>query len=277
VAGVTATAAFEVEDLDGRQHFGALQPGASGSLAVVSVIYGSREIELARVVKIQRVGATFWKRLDGSFDVGASYTSSSELLKLDLTAIVVMTRRGHQDSIDGESTMTRQPEVEDTRRNNLTFGYVRRFSSRWLAFGQAAVEQNRELGFDLRGSVTGGGGRYLLQGRKQEMLAALGLRVNREKPLEGETETHLEAAAALTYDRFSWDFPNVDIYASLAGFAGLDDWGRVRVEVDVRIRRELLSDFSVSLRVYESYDSRPPTEGADRNDYGVGFGLGWTF
>jgi hypothetical protein len=35
VAGVTAAATFEVEDLDGRQYFGALQPGAAGTLAVV--------------------------------------------------------------------------------------------------------------------------------------------------------------------------------------------------------------------------------------------------
>jgi hypothetical protein len=277
VAGVTATAAFEVEDLDGRQYLGTLQPGPDGRLTVASVIYGDREIELARIVKIQRLGATFWKRLDGSIDVGASYTSSSELLKLDLAAQVAITRRGHRASIDAESTMTRQPEVEDTRRNNLTLGYVRRFPSRWLAFGQAAVEQNRELGFDVRGSVTGGGGRYLVLGRKQELLSALGLRVNREKPLEGETGTHTEAAVALTYDRFSWDFPKVDLFAGLAAFAGLDQWGRLRVEADVRVKREIVSDFTVSFRVYESYDSEPPTEGAVRNDYGISFGLGWTF
>jgi hypothetical protein len=244
---------------------------------VVSVIYGTRDVALGRVAKIQRVGATFWKRLDGSINVGASYTSSSELLKLDLTASVVNTRRGHRSSIDVESTMTRQPDVEDTRRNNLTLGYVRRFPNRWLALGQASVEQNRELGFDLRGSVTGGGGRYLVQRQRQEMLAALGLRVNREKPVEGETQTNVEAAAALKYDRFIYDFPKVDISASLAGYAGLDDWGRVRVEADVRVKRELLNDFSISFRVYESYDSRPPTAGAARNDYGLSFGLGWTF
>jgi hypothetical protein len=31
------------------------------------------------------------------------------------------------------------------------------------------------------------------------------------------------------------------------------------------------------LRGYESYDSRPATEGATRNDYGVTFALGWSF
>jgi putative salt-induced outer membrane protein YdiY len=277
VKSVTAAATFEVVDLDGRLYFGALRPGLQeGELNVVSA-EGSQTLELSRAVRIQRLGATLWQRLDGSIDAGVSYTSSSELLKIDLAARVVLTRRAHEFSVDGNSTITRQPEVEQTRRNSLTLNYERRFPSRWVAFAQAELEQNRELGFDLRGSVAGGGGRYFVQGRRHDLLAALGLRVNREKPLEGEATTNTEAALALTFDRFYYDFPKVDVYATLAGFASLSDWGRVRFEGDVRVKRELLKDFSVSFRVYESYDSRPPTEGAERNDYGVTFGLGWTF
>src|SRR5262245_35201878 len=274
---VDADATFEVMDLDGRQFFGALRPGLRpGELRIVSPL-GDWTLDLVRGVVIQRLGATFWQRLDGSIDAGLSYTSSSELFKLDLSARIVMTRRAYEVSLDGESTMTRQADVEDTRRNNLTLAYGRRFTHHWVAFGQAQVEQNRELGFDLRAAIAGGGGRNLVHGRRQQLRSGLALSVNREKPLEGETTTNLEAVLLLTYDLFSYDFPKVDVYADLAGFAGLSDWGRTRLEVDVRVKRELLKDFTVSLRVYESYDSRPPTEGADKNDYGASFGLGWTF
>lgn len=277
IGSVNADATFEVGDIDGRQFFGALRPGLRpGEVRVVSPV-GDWSLDLLRVVVIQRLGATFWKRLDGSIDAGISYTSSSELLKLDLSARIVMTRRAHEASLDAESTMTRQTDVEDTRRNNLTLGYQRRYANRWVALAQAQVEQNRELGFDLRGAVAAGGGRYLLQGRRHQLLSGLGLSVNREKPLDGETSTNAEAVLVLTYDLFSYDFPKVDIYADLAGFASLSDWGRTRLELDVRVKRELVKDFSVSFRVYESYDSRPPTEGSDRNDYGASFGFGLTF
>jgi hypothetical protein len=277
IQSVTAGAWFEVVDVDGRQYFGTLAPGIQdGALAVVTP-GGSQDVERSRVVRIQRLGKTFWQRLDGSIDIGASYTSSSELLKLDLAARVVLTRPAHQFGIDGSSTITQQPNVPDTRRNNLTLSYGRRFPSRWVAFAQWQLEQNRELGFDLRASLGAGGGRYLVQDRRQELLAGLGLRVNREKPLEGETTTNTEASLGLVFDRFAYDFPKLDVYASLIGFASLSDWGRFRIEADGRIKRELLKDFTVSLRVYESYDSRPPTEGAHRNDYGATFGLGWTF
>jgi hypothetical protein len=277
VASVTAAATFEVEDLAGGQYFGALAPSADpGRLDVVSAA-GGWTLEILRVVRIQRLGATLWQRLDGSIDAGVSYTSSSELLKLDLAGRVSLKRPAHEYVLDGSSTVTRQPDVEDTRRNNITATYSRRFPNRWLAFGQGQLEQNRELGFDLRGSVTAGGGRSLVQRRRLDVQGLMGLRLNREKPLEGESTTGVEAAAAFTFDRFSHDFPKVDVYATFAAFASLDDWGRARVEVDARFKRELLPDFTVSLRVYESYDSRPPGEGAEHHDYGGSVGLGWTF
>jgi hypothetical protein len=277
VVSVDADATFEVNDLDGRQFFGALRPGLRPGEVKVASLLGEVALDLLRVVVIQRLGATFWQRLDGSIDAGISYTSSSELLKLDVAARIVMTRRAYELSLDGESTMTRQTDVEDTRRNNLTLGYGRRYANHWVAFAQGQLEQNRELGFDVRGALAAGGGRYLVHGRRQQLLGGLGLRVNREKPLEGEATTNTEAALLLTYDLFAYDFPKIDVYADVAAFASLSDWGRTRLELDVRVKREILKDFTVSLRAYESYDSRPPTEGVDRHDYGASFGFGWTF
>jgi hypothetical protein len=278
VRSVSAKATFEVHELGGGQYFGALRPGPTdGELTVAAVSGADKVLPLLRVVKIERLGATFWQRLDGSIDAGVSYASSSDLLTIDVAAHVALNRPGHGLTLDGSSTITRQPDADETTRNNLTFSYRRRRPGHWAEFFQAQAEQNKELGFDLRGSVTGGAGRYALQGRRHDLLAVLGLRANREKPLEGESTSNLEAALGFSFDRFSYDFPKVDIHATLAGFAGLTDWGRVRAELDVRIKREILRDFAVSLRVYESYDSRPITEGAARNDFGGSVGIGWTF
>jgi hypothetical protein len=278
VASVTAGATFEVHELGGGPYFGSLRPGPGAEELTVASVRGTEKVlALLRVVKIERLGATVWQRLDGSVDAGMSYASSSELLTIDLAARVVLNRRGRELSLDGSSTITRQPDAEETQRNNVTFSYRRRRPGHWAEFAQAQAEQNRELGFDLRGSVTGGAGRYLLQGRRHDLLTVLGLRVNREKPLEGESSSNLEAALGFGFDRFAYDFPKVDIHATVSGFTSLTDWGRVRAELDVRIKREILRDFTVSLRVYESYDSRPITEGAARNDYGGSAGIGWTF
>jgi len=277
VKGVTAAATFEVEDVRGGQYLGSLRPGpADGELSVVSS-WATQTLPLLQVVRIQRLGATFWQRLDGSIDVGLSYTSASDLLSFSFSSQVSLRRPGHRFSASGSSTIQNQPDVPQTKRTSGALTYQRLYTGRWVAFAQGQVEQNRELGFDLRSSVLGGGGRYLLQGRRDELLTGLGLSVNREKPLEGESSSNFEAALAVVYDRFAYDFPKVDVRVSLAGFLSLNDWGRQRVELNAQLKREVLRDFAVGLIAYESYDSRPPTEGARKNDYGITFTLGWTF
>jgi hypothetical protein len=234
-------------------------------------------VELLSVVRIRRLDTSFWRRLDGSLDVGAGYTSATSLFSLDLAATIGVERPGYEVHADASSTLTSQPGAEETRRNNLSVAYARRFEDRWVALVQGRLEQNRELGFDLRSSAAGGGGRYLAQSRRDKLLAGLGLSVNRERPVEGEDTTNLEAMALLSYDRFSHDFPKLDVALTVAGFASLNDGGRYRLELDARLKRELVKDFYATLRGYESYDNRPATEGAESNDYGVTFALGWTF
>jgi hypothetical protein len=53
--------------------------------------------------------------------------------------------------------------------------------------------------------------------------------------------------------------------------------GRVRAELDTSLSREIVSDFTVGFTVYNSYDSKPPTEGAKKNDIGVTLNVGWVF
>jgi hypothetical protein len=226
---------------------------------------------------MRRLDTSFWRRLDGSLDVGASYTSASSLFKLDLAGNLGVERPGFEAELDASSTYSSQPGVEDTRRNHVSLTYERRFENRWVALVQGQLEQNRELGFDLRGSAGVGGGRYLAQGRRDKLLAGLGLSVNRERPTQGESTTNVEATAVLRYDRFSYDFPKVDIAVVVAGFASLNEGGRYRVELDASLKRELVKDFHATLRGYESYDSRPATQGVPTSDYGITFALGWSF
>jgi hypothetical protein len=277
VKSVTAAAPFDLDDLKGYRYMGALAPGLTEGEMLVAWAGRTATVALASVVRIRRLNTSFWGRLDGSLDVGASYTSASELFKLDAAATLGWDRPGYEISADGSSSISSQPEVEDTQRSVVSVGYARRFPNRWVGLVQGQVEQNRELGFDLRSSAGAGAGRYLLLGQRDKFLAGLGLSVNRERPVEGESTTNVEATVLVHYDRFSYDYPKVDVSVVLGGFASLNDGGRYRLDLEARFKRELVKDFYATLRGYESYDSRPATEGAPRNDYGITFALGWSF
>jgi len=277
IRSIAAGAPFEIYDLDGRRYVGSLEPGSvAGELRVVGPD-GAYVVELKRIGRLLRLGATFWQRLDGSLSLGASYASASELFKLDFAATFGLDSAGHRVALSASSTLSSQPGVEETRRNDLALTYERRFQNRWVALLQGQVEQNRELGFDLRTSASGGGGRYLVQTQRDRLLVGAGFSVNREWPVAGDQATNVEATLLLRYDRFSYDFPHVDISLVAAGFTSLTDGGRHRLEADAQLKREVVKDFYITLRGYESYDSRPATEGAKTNDYGFSFALGWSF
>jgi hypothetical protein len=276
IAQVTAPGLFEVEDMDGRLRFGSLRPATDGSLEVLN-INGPQHLPLRDVARIQLVKAGFWDRISGTLDVGASYTSASELLQLDLDGAMRFRRPKFEFSVDANAVLTRQPDVEDTRRASLTTGYARLFSNGQRVFAQGALEQNRELGFESRGSVTAGWARYLARDTGNELVGGTGIALNREVPVDGETTTNVEAVLGFSYANFAYDFPNTDIQIGAATYLGLSHWGRVRVEASARLSREVFKDFYVGIKGYESYDSAPATQGAQKNDWGVTLTLGLRF
>ena len=277
VAQVTAPEYFEVEDMHGRLRFGALRPSADGSRLAVVNIEGEQALPLPGVARIQLVEAQFWDRISGRLDVGASYTSASELLQLDLDGDLRFRRPKFETRAQANAVLTRQPDVEDTRRASLQLAYVRLFSNGQRIVTQGALEQNRELGYEVRSSVTAGWGKYLARNTRNELVGGAGLSLNHEVPVDGEATTNVEVALGFTWANFAYDFPNTDIQVGTTAHLGLSQWGRFRLEANARLSREVLKDFYLGLSGYESYDSEPATEGAKRNDWGLTLTVGLRF
>jgi hypothetical protein len=277
VVQVTAPEFFEVEDMDGALSFGSLRAGpAAGALDVVSD-WGESSLPLGRVARVELVRSGFWAGFRGSVDLGASYTSATKLLQLQADGDLGFRKPRFEAKAEASAVLTHQPEVEDTRRSSLSVGYARLFANRQRIYALGTLEQNRELGFDLRSSVLGGWGYMLARDLRNELVGGAGFALNREKPVEGESTTNVEAAVGFNWANFAYDFPNTDIKVAAFGYLGLNHWGRFRLETSASLRREVFSDFYVGVKAYESYDSRPATEGAQRNDWGLSLTLGYSF
>ncbi len=277
VVQVTAPEFFEVEDMDGALYFGALRPGrAEGALDVFSD-WGENSVPLGRVARVQLVKSRFWDRFRGSIDVGASYTSATKLFQLQGDGDLRFQKPKFEAKAEASAVLTHQPEVEDTRRSSFSLGYARLFANRQRIYALGTIEQNRELGFDLRSSVLGGWGYMLARDARNELVGGGGLALNREKPVEGESTTNVEAAAGFDWANFAYDFPNTDIRVTAFGYLGLNHWGRFRLEANASLRREIFADFYFGVKAYESYDSEPATEGAQKNDWGLSLTLGYSF
>jgi hypothetical protein len=276
VASITGTGLFEIEDRDGHLYFGQLETVPEEGLQLAAAT-GIVTLPLLSIVRIESIKGSFWSRLSGSVNVGFGYTKASELAQFNADASVKYSRPTFFSELEGSSLIQRQEGVNDTTRNSIAFSYARTFENRRFALGRLSADQNRELGFDLRAGVTAAWGQYFVRSQGNEILGAAGLYLNREVPVEGEQTTNLEALFAFDWANFAYDFPKTDIEIKAILIVGLTDWGRYRTDLEARINRELFKDFSLVVKGYYNYDSRPPTEGASQTDYQLSLAIGYTF
>ncbi len=298
IAEITAGEHFDVEIATGEHHFGSLLPaGEEGKVDVVGED-ATATLELASVVRLALIQETLWGRVDGSFDFGLSFTKARSTRQLNLNADASYRTRKFEIGFDASSIVTDQEEVAETKRNSLSLYYTRFRGHRWFVAGQGQLQQNEELGLELRMLAGAAAGRYLIQSNRMQLAVSGGLAVSQEQstvqtcgeatapepcanPLSEEfgstRQSSLEALLGLQFSKFAYDFPATDMTVTLVVFPSLTESGRVRVELDAKIKRELVKDFYLSLSVYASGDSQPPDADAAKNDYGLVTSIGWSF
>lgn len=276
IASVTTAGIFQVETSSGLRLLGQLATSRYGSLDVVTATT-TIAIDMSSVVSIAPIGHSFWSKLDGNFDLGMSYTQSSGVGQLNVNSGVTFRRPNLQMTLSGASYFTHQENAEDTSRHTLQFGSSRSLFRQSLWMIGAGIDRNQELGYDLRSTVSALFGHYLVRSNRAVLAFGGGLSVNEELPVEGEGVENLDAVFALRQSYFTYDYPKTSMSVAADVYPGLSQWGRVRVEFNGSIRREIVHDFTIGLTVYDSYDSRPPSADARKNDVGLSLTVGWTF
>jgi len=133
------------------------------------------------------------------------------------------------------------------------------------------------LGYDLRGTIGSALGRFLVRTNRAVFGVGAGLSTSTELPTDGESVQYLDALLSMRQSFFTYDYPKTDITMALDVYPGLSQWGRVRAQFDGKIKREIVHDFSVGFTIYDSYDNRPPSADAVKNDVGLSLTIGWTF
>ncbi len=267
---------FRVEDHFGHKYFGAIFLAKNGMLEVIHEGV-TNEVPHEYVVEITPLEASFWQQLDGSISIGFSYTKASSLAQLTSDMNVRYRTPLRQLTLDASSIETSQEDEETKRREDLSITYNRLFPGRWYSTTGAGLQTNDELGLDLRLLFSTGAGINLIQTNHNEMVATSGLSVNREWSANQDGGYNLEAFLGIEHSVFRYDYPKTDMTVEAIVYPNLNDWGRVRAEIDVSASREIVKDLTIVVSFYDSYDSDPLDPSAAKNDYGLVSSLGWTF
>jgi hypothetical protein len=276
VAEVTAKRLFQVETSYGRRLLGQLATTSPGQLDVIEET-GPVSVGHLDVVFIVPIKDGFWHRLDGGFNLGLSYTQSSGIAQLNFSASATHRRPSAQWTASASSFLTADDDGDNTSRHSVELDGVRFWRERSLLLVQGGFMRNEELGYQARTTISGVLGHFLVHSNRAIFALGGGLSTSREVPLEGDSTQELEALLAVRQSYFTYDTPKTNISTSVNLFPSLSQWGRLRIELDGQLSREIVKDFTVGFTIYNSYDSNPPTEGARKNDLGLSLTIGWTF
>jgi hypothetical protein len=278
LAALTSPNDFEVRTQDGRLFVGSLRGGVPGTLVVFTP--GGAEVALVmwEVTEIHAIGRSFWKKLDGSADVGFSYTRSSEIAQLNVNGTTVYRKPSFEARLSVSATITRSDDEGDRDdRGTLQASYLRYRGKRLFVAGGLGFESNESLGLKLRTQLAFAAGPRLVNSNRAQLTIGAGIAVNEERHLDSDTTQNVEAILTFRSSYFRYDTPKTNVDVGLQYFPSLSDIGRHRVQLDATVRRELFKDFFVALNVFDTYDSRPPSAEFNTNDVGVVLSFGWSF
>jgi hypothetical protein len=277
VIRITSNKFFQVETTSGAKYFGTIEEPTDSGTMVVQLIE-QYTLPMISVVKINPIKQTFWSALDGYVDIGLSFKRARRIFDLQTAAEVRFRGRKWGFRINGTTYFQSQDTVADISRNNASLQLERSLAHKWSIAVNNEWSSNTEQSLDLRAQFGLSGIWTTVQTNSALFRVSGGVNLNREKYTTSDTVTVSgEAVVGGDFLVFRFDSPKLDANTSLYVFPSVTDFGRVRLQFDTRFSYELLKDFTVALTFYDSYDSRPPTEGVVKNDFGITFGLGWKF
>ncbi len=277
IARVEAMRQFEILTSDGRRLLGSL--GRTGDrLVLILGDDNALSLSMSEVTNIVPIGASFWAKLDGSFDAGFTYARSSGIAQTSVNSNTEFRRPAFLVQLTASATVTVRSDGNGRDdRADLALSYVRYRGRRWFVAGEGRLETNESLGLVLRSQIGGLAGQRVVNTNRAQLQLGGGLVVNDERGVDTEPTKNVEGLLVLRTSFYTYDRPKTNVDASVQYYPSLSDWGRQRLQVDGSVKREVWKDFFLALDAYDTFDSAPPNLSAARNDVGVVFSVGWSY
>lgn len=280
VLSVQSDKYFEFELASGERTFGRLARGTRDRTGRI-VLEDTTEVALSEIVAMVPIRRSFWSRNVGYVDLGLDLLRANRTRRLSVAASSAYRGETWEARLDGSSYLQKQDSANTVTRNNASLYARHKFGGPWNAIGFLTVEQNSETNLDLRLQTGIGAGYRILHTNRQFAEVLLGPAVARESFSTStdstETSYTAELITGLTYEAYRYSFPKLDVYAGLITFTSVSDWGRFRVSLEGRVSYEVIKDFTVGVRTFAEYDTRPPGREGSSEDYGTTFTVGYSW
>jgi len=278
IARVISNQNVQVETISGARYFGHLIQTEKTGRVVVETEDGAQILDSKRVIVMNPIEANWQSALDLDVTVGYNFAKAGGVKQGTIGIDASYRTRQRVYGVTASTTTNDSDTQEASERSNFGVDYKALWQNRWYVNGNLNLDQNDELGLNLRTSVGGGGGRFLVQSNSMLLGLEAGLQVSRENLVaEPEDVDSVEATFGVDWDWFLFDNPELDWSTQFDLYPNLSDWGRVRANFDTSLQWEVIDDLKWGVSFYSTFDNKPQSEEGSTSDYGVNTTLTYEF
>lgn len=271
---------YRIEPREGGRFFGSLWLDSGSTTLVVHTESDRLSFSTWDVVEILPIEKGFWSRMDGALSLGFSYTKASEVAQLTFNWSNRYTMENDMVDLKASTIATSKGDTSEVSRNeDFSAAYYRLFGRKLNASVSAAFQRNDELGLKRRTIGTITGGVSPIRTNLHTLLLSVGVALNSELGTSDTSDTRQsgEGVFKANYSLFKYDSPKSNLDVIAAYYPSFTEEGRHRLDFNLNLSHELVSDFFLNLSYYTNLDSKPPTQDASKSDYGVVTSVSYTY
>ena len=273
IASIESDRQFLVETFAGQRLSGALK---TDPLTKAAVTVGEADVRLPDVSMVQPFERTFWSRFDVGLDFGYSRTKTNSAKQLSLGGNMSYRDERNLDSLFVNVFRSSQSNAPETQRWDLSNDFRHLLGARWFVNTGQDLLNSEEQGLDLRTTIGGGAGRYLLRSGSQYLAVGGGLAWTNENYTDATLPSENSAEAYIGTEFMTEKLKVTDLLTRFSYYPSLTISGRQRVNFRLDLDFNLPGDWYLRVGFFNNYDSRPP-EGFSETDYGLSNTFGFRF
>ena len=272
VVAIDSARQFLIETFEGRRVSGVVTVDVTNK----AVQIGGVTIALADVTMMQPFERSLWSRFETGVDFGYSMTQANDATQLTLGANLLYRGEHVVDTVLANVFKNSQSNAPDTQRWDLGNDYRYLLGDRWYANTTQDFLNSDEQGLNLRTTIGGGGGRYLLRSASQYLALGGGLAWTNEDYTEPAIPTKDSGEAYLGTEFMTEKLKITDLVTRFTYYPSLTIDDRYRINYTFDLDFNLPGDWYLRFSLFENYDSQPPA-GLSNNDYGLSTSFGFKF
>lgn len=269
---------FEIRTSAGDRMFGSLAKSHIPATINIITIEDTIPKPIIDIVQMTTIKKSFLKKIDGSVNMGLSYTKASDVFQYNLSSNVSYRTTKYYTNFELSSILTDEKTSDVSRKNDISLGLTRLLPGKWLAGALTKGQQNTELDLAYRWQLGLAMGYDFVRTNSNRLNGNIGLLANQEKTIDSAIVTqNLEGLLTVLYKWFQYRHPKINVTSSLNFFPSLTVANRYRLEYNLDANFEIIKDLFLGVSLYESFDSKPTGGGSGKNDWGVITSIGYTF